>query len=286
MRRRKKKQIETKYIVLLTIVLIAIFIAIFSFVIKDKRKLNPVEKGLKDVMTGVNTVVMIPFNFFNDVFERFAAMSEVYEENRALKKQLQNYNIINTQNEELREDNADLKEILNLKTTLSDYDATYATTTSRNVNYWYNTITLDKGTHHGIKEDMIVINQDGLIGTIIKTSSFSSTVKLVTTNDNPQKISVVVKSDTDRVYGTIKGYDKEEKVLLIELVTYSEDVNAGATVMTSGLSGKFPSGILVGTVVDTTRDKFGLAKILKVKSNVDFDDIRYVSVLKRKETEK
>ncbi len=282
----KKNRLEAKYFILIILVIVAIFIAIFSFAIKDKRKLNPIEQGIKDIIIGVQTVIYAPIAFVDNIFDRYHGMLNVYEENRALKKQIQNYNIINTQNEELKEDINDLKKILNLNTSLSDYEYMYSTVISRNIAYWYNTITIDKGSFSGVKEDMVVINQDGLIGIVIKTSNFSSTVKLISTENDSQKISVVIKHNDQKVFGTINGYDTKENALLVDIVTSNSDMPTGSTVMTSGLSQTFPSGILVGTVVGHTTDEFGLTKILKVKSNVDLNNIRYVSILRRKEIKK
>ena len=52
-------------------------------------------------------------------------------------------------------------------------------------------------------------------------------------------------------------------------------------VYTSGLGGVFPSGILIGKVSEITTDVYDLAKIIKVKPSANFEDINYVTVLKR-----
>ena len=46
----------------------------------------------------------------------------------------------------------------------------------------------------------------------------------------------------------------------------------------------FPSGLLVGHVKRVTTDNFDLSKVAIVESSVDFDEIDYVSVLKRKDS--
>ena len=59
-------------------------------------------------------------------------------------------------------------------------------------------------------------------------------------------------------------------------------MNIGDYIYTSGLGGVFPAGILIGKVSEITTDSYDLAKIIKVQPTVDFTDINYVSVLKRK----
>ena len=56
-------------------------------------------------------------------------------------------------------------------------------------------------------------------------------------------------------------------------------------VYTSGLGGVFPSGILVGRVENITTDVYDLSKIINVKPSAKFDDINYVTVLKRKDVQ-
>ena len=75
-----------------------------------------------------------------------------------------------------------------------------ASVISRNVGYWFNTITINKGSHSGVEKDMVVINSKGLIGRVIKTTSFTSDVRLITTSDTNNKISVHVSNGSDNLY--------------------------------------------------------------------------------------
>ena len=147
--------------------------------------------------------------------------------------------------------------------------------------YWYNNLTIDKGKNNGIEEGMIVINSTGLIGKIVNVSTFSSDVKLITTNDTNNKISVTVASGNKKLTGLINVYNYEEGFLKVEGISNTETVNIGDFVYTSGLGGVFPSGILIGRVDSIVTDVYDLAKIINVKPSASFDDINYVTILKR-----
>ena len=139
-----------------------------------------------------------------------------------------------------------------------------ASVISRNVGYWFNTITINKGSYSGISKDMVVINSKGLIGRVIKTTSFTSDVRLITTSDTNNKISVHVSNGSDDLYGLINSYNYNDNYLEVEGISNTKNVSIGDKVYTSGLGGIFPSGILIGEVSEITTDSYDLAKIIKV----------------------
>ena len=84
-------------------------------------------------------------------------------------------------NNSLKQEIKELKELLNLNSTLSEYTTINATIISRNDLYWFNTVIIDKGKKDGLKKNMAVITQNGLIGKISKTTKKTSEIKLITT---------------------------------------------------------------------------------------------------------
>lgn len=281
----KRKKIPVKYIVIIVIVIIMIIFAIFSYTLKEDRKLNAVESLIKDAVVGVQKVVYAPFNYIFNLFSDFQELEKIKEENDILKTSIDRNSAIETENIELRRQIEALKEELNIDYVLTDYEYLNATVVSRNIGYWYNTLTIDKGSHNGIEPDMVVVNSTGLIGKVISTTNFTSEVRLITTSDTNNKISVSITNGENKLNGLINGYDYEKKTLEVEGISNTEEVAIGDKVYTSGLGGIFPSGILIGTVESINTDEYDLAKIINVKPSADFDDINYVSILKRKSDE-
>lgn len=149
------------------------------------------------------------------------------------------------------------------------------------MNYWYDTITISKGEHDGIAIGMPIIVSGGLIGKVIKTTTFTSTVRLLTANNSNDKISVKINTGDSYAYGILSKYNKDNNTYTIEGISENLDFKKGMIVTTTGMGDIFPSGILIGQVVEVTTDQFDLAKILEIKSSVDFDNLNYVTVLKR-----
>lgn len=279
---RKKNGIPKKFIIAGIIVIIVIIFVVFSITLKQDRKLNPVESFFKDVLIYVERVVTYPFDFVINKFDDYKELKSVKEENDILETSLDRIESIESENVELRRQIEELKKELDVDYTLTDYEYLNATVISRNVGYWYNTITINKGTYNGVEKDMVVINGHGLIGRVIRTTTFTSDVRLITTSETNNKISVVISNGDYSLYGLINSYDYSDNFLEVEGISNTRDVNIGDYVYTSGLGGIFPSGILIGKVSEITTDSYDLAKIIMVCPSVDFSDINYVSVLKRK----
>lgn len=283
---RKKQSISKKHILILIIILIILLLIIFSFTLKEDRKLSKAESLLKDGLTYSEKIITYPFNYIKENIKEYKKLKDVNKNNNILETSIDRIDSIEAENIELRRQLETLKEELNINYTLSDYEYLNATVVSRNVGYWHNKITINKGTYNGVEKDMVVISSKGLIGKVIKTSTFTSDVRLITTSDTSNKISVHISNGDNNLYGLINSYDYNKNVLELEGISNTKDVNIGDYVYTSGLGGVFPTGILIGMVEEITTDSYDLAKIIKVKPSADFNDINYVSILKRKSDSK
>ena len=283
MRKKNTNKYPLRYIILIVILFFLLLMAIFSYTLKTDRKLNVVESLIRDTITGVSKFFYIPINYIVNLFDDFNELNNVKKENDLLRNELTKIDSINTQNIELKRQLKMLQEELDIEYSLTDYEYLNATITSRNIGFWYNTITIDKGNYNGVREDMIVINSKGLIGRVVSTTNFTSSVKLITTNDTNNKLSVLVTNSDYSLYGLLYNYNIEEGVLEVEGISNTEIVNINDLVYTSGMGGIFPSGILIGTVSAIDTDAYGLSKIIKVKPAVDFSSLNYVTVLKRKD---
>lgn len=277
---KKRKKIKNKMVYLI-ILLIIIAGAILSYTIKSDKKLNIFESLIKDCVVEVQKLFYKPIKKVGFFFEDFFLLSNVLEENKILKSNIEKIESLEAENIALKQEINKMKEELNIEHVLTDYTYLNATVISRNSLYWYNTLTIDKGSHNGLEEGMVVINSTGLIGKITNVSTFSSDVKLITTNDTNNKISVSITNGNNKLTGLINNYNYEDGYLKIEGISNTATVNIGDLVYTSGLGGVFPSGILIGKVENITTDVYDLSKIINVKPSANFDDINYVTILKR-----
>ena len=264
MYRRKKE--KKKRIVIVFISLIVVFLLLFTSV-SLTRKYSFIESILKDVAMTFNKIIMYPFTALNN------------EKGEDLSK---SYVIQKNVNKSLEKEIEELKDALKLNETLTEYDTINATVLSRNKSYWFNTVTIDKGSKEGIKEEMAVVTKNGLVGMINKVSYTSSEVKLITSDDVNYKVSVGISTDNGDTYAILNGYDKDTGLLTVTGVDKTMTIKEGAVVVTSGLGGKTPRGIYIGSVKTQKNDKYNLSKTIYLETGQDFNNIHYLTVLKEK----
>ncbi len=280
----KKKEFEKRYLLIIIIVAIAILLVVLSVALKKDRNLNPVEKIVKDSGTFVINVISAPVNFIKDKIREGREKNDIYEKYKELKSKEEQIDSVVAANDNLKDEVSKLKKTLDLNTVLSDKVYKNATVINRNIDYWYDEVTIDKGKVDGIKKNMAVINNDGLIGKVSTVSNHVSTVKLLANENMSDKISVKIKVKDSYVYGLISKYSSKNNTYTVEGISENIDIPKGADVVTTGMGDTFPSGLLVGHVTKVTTDNFDLSKVALVEASVDFNNIDYVSVLKRKDS--
>lgn len=273
----KKKQVDYKQIIVIFIVFIVFIIGITYILNKEDRKLTYFEKVIKDTSLAIVRIFKAPITAVSN------KMTD--KEQKELLEKAASVDSLQAKYDEANKEIKELKELVDLNSTLSENSYLNATVISRNVGYFNNNLIIDKGSKNGIEVGMAVITKNGLIGKITSTSNFNSTVKLITSQDANDKISIKIKVDDDEyVYGLLVGYNEKKNVFIIEGISENTEIPKDSLVTTSGLGNSFPSGILVGKVVNTSKDNFDLARTVEVKSMQKFSGFGYVTILKKEAT--
>lgn len=248
---------------------VIIFIVIFSCLSLSSffinRNLNLPDFFIKDFILSID-------NFFSRPFNSNSVNCD--EDNYEIK-------YYETENAELVSEINKLKEMLKLKKLLSDKELINASVSSRGFDYWNEKLIIDKGSNDGIDNRMAVVSNGGLIGITDDVNHSNSSVLLLSNSKFPLNISVKVKIEDKEYYGILNNYN--EGVFEVMGIVENVDIPSGSSVVTTGLGNIFPSGILVGTVLSVKTDNFDLSKIVNVKPAGSFDDISYVTVVKREE---
>lgn len=273
--------LNKRLIVLL--VSIIILVALIGFSLRERDHPSWPEQFVKDTSGWVQSLVSKPARYIAGFFENLQDLQNTYEENKQLKKRVEKLVSLEAQVQKLEKENKQLHDVLGEKKNLSDYKPISATVIYRNPDRWHELIFIDKGQINGIKQNMAVMTATGLIGKVKSVNQFSSTVQLLSALDPKNRISAYVQGEAN-AYGLVEGYDKEKKLLLIKRIPYDAKIKKGQTVITSGLGGVFPPGLLIGKVVNVKTDQYGLNQTAFVKPGADFYDIKNVLVIKNNKT--
>ena len=173
----------------------------------------------------------------------------MYENYKDYQQKASEYDLLLAEKMELEKEIKDMKELLKLEVTLEEKTHLNGTVINRNIGYWYQNITVNKGKKNGVEDNMAVISPYGLIGRTTKTSNFNTTVELLTSENFNSKVSIKIEQNGDFVYGLLSGYDADKKVFIVEGIADNVEIEPGAIVTTTGLGSIYPSGILVGKVM-------------------------------------
>ena len=278
---RKFSGDKKKVIILGIIVIVGLMVFITAKKIRNDKELNFFEKIIKDSVCFVERIVYAPIDFIKDQIDLQKDKNKIYKKYKKYDEEKTKEDFNKARVDELTKEIEELKKILDLNSTLTDYKAINATDINRNVRYWYNTLTIDKGSHDGIEEGYAVVVNEGLIGKVVGVSEFNSTIKLLSSDELGNKISVKINIDGKSIYGLLTSYDSKNNVYIIEGISEIGDLQEGSYVTTTGFSDLFPSGILLGSIKKVTLDQYELTKVVEVTPSVNFDDINYVSVLNK-----
>ncbi|WP_239254993.1 rod shape-determining protein MreC [Listeria ilorinensis] len=270
--------LNKRLIVLL--VSIIVLVALVGFSLRDRENASWPEQFVKDVAGFGENIISKPASFISGVIDDASDLKNTYEENKRLKKRLEEVAQLESEVADLEKENAELKKSLDIQDSIRDYDPINATVISRNPTNWNEQVEIDKGSKDGIKPDMAVMTPGGLIGKVTSTGAKSSTVELISSSDTRNRVSAKVQGDSD-AFGIINGYDSDSQLLELKQLPYDMKFEKGQKVVTSGMGGKFPAGIYIGTVEKAETDKMGLSQTAYVKPGADLYHLDQVIVLKR-----
>ncbi|AND41662.1 MULTISPECIES: rod shape-determining protein MreC [Cytobacillus] len=266
---------------IILLVSIIILVALIGFSLKDRENLTWPEQFLKDTTGFIQNAVSSPVNYVAGFFENVEDLQNTYKENKELKTRLDELARLESEVQRLKKDNTELREILDKKDSLSEFEPKQATVIGRNPDRWHELLIINKGKNAGIEPNMAVITSKGLIGKVKSSNTFTSTVQLLSSMDPTNRISAKIQAGDNNFFGLIEGYDKEKGLLLLKRIPYDAKVKKDQNVITSGLGGVFPESLPIGKVVDVVPDEFGLTQTAYVKPGADFYDIGHVMVVKR-----
>jgi len=171
-------------------------------------------------------------------------------------------------------ENERLRGLLELKSRRADFIAA-AEVFAREPTNWFQILWVDKGLSSGIAKDMVAITPFGLVGKVQRVFQERANVVLITDVNS----SVAVRLESSRIEGILEG--NGDNKCYLKYVSKDFDVEPGENVITSGLDGIYPEGILAGYISSVDKEGGELFQIIEVTPAQYLDRVEEVAILKR-----
>jgi len=226
------------------------------------------------MQTGLNTLGVL----LVDVAENFETIEMLREENAQLQAQvdmlIQEKHRFRMEEDELER----LRDLFRLDQEYADYETIGARVIGVQGSNWFDTFTINRGSLHGVRVDMNVLADNGLVGIVTQVGPISSTVRSII--DDTSNVSGMVLSTSDRtiVRGDLSLLN-EGRMRFEGMENNENVVSVGDQIVTSYISDKFLQGILIGYIVEIRVDANNLTRSGYLVPVVDFRNIRDVLVI-------
>ncbi len=206
------------------------------------------------------------------VFQEYIFLTHLQKENMMLKQKIIELQKENHQMREVTLANERLKHLLEFREKISS-PMIAAEVIGQDPSSWFKSLTINKGEKDGVLKGMAVISPEGVVGQILKTAPHHSNVLLIT--DYNSAIDTIVQRT--RAKAIVEG--RGENQCQLKYLLRTEEVAIGDIAVTSGLSGNFPKGLMVGEIRKVEKAGQGSFQYAELVPSVDLTKLEEVLVI-------
>ncbi|MEK3879501.1 MULTISPECIES: rod shape-determining protein MreC [unclassified Paenibacillus] len=280
------KLFNNKRLFILLITLVT-FIVLMGFSLGQRKTLSWPENFLRDTTGFVQKMFYKPAGYVAGFFQDIGNLKELAEENKQLKilaaqyaRDKAQFNFIKAKNEQYEKD----LQFTKAQKNIYKYEYLISNVVSVTTEPGNNTLVIDLGAKDGIRLNMSVTSIEGLVGVISNVSNFTSTVKLMTMMDindpNSQPpIAATAVNKEGKTFGMIESYDQQTGMLLMNKIPVGDPIAKDDVIISSGIGGRYPRGMPIGTVEEVKIGQFGLTSTAIIKPAAGFQDWKELFVV-------
>ncbi|MCX8072206.1 MAG: rod shape-determining protein MreC [Candidatus Binatia bacterium] len=252
-------------------VLMAISLLLLTSSIRQYRS-DPLAYLVLESLRPLQGAIATGWVAVRNIWQQYVDLVGVRQENERLRQRVAELEHQNLRIAEILETDRRLAELLRFRTNFLG-DAQAAMIIGRDTFPAFGTVTISKGEADGVKRGMPVVSPQGVVGRILMTSAHSARVLLIT--DHNSGVDALVQRT--RARGIVEG--SPEGRCSMKYLRREEDVAVGDKIITSGLDGVFPKGLLIGEVTHVTRGTRGLLQVAEVRPAAPLDRLEEVLIL-------
>jgi rod shape-determining protein MreC len=224
------------------------------------------------VQSPVTTVTSSVTGYFGSI----ANLRSAQDENDSLKQRVQELEVELKAKEDLAAENARLSQLLELKNK-SKYKVLNARIIGRDPSVWFDSSIIDRGSLDGVKINMPVVTNGGLLGRVTAVGPLTAQVDLLT-RDKSGVGAVVGEISGSNALGVVVGSSKRD-VVEMRYVAGSVEIQVGQSVYTTGQDGIYPAGLKVGEIVQVESGSATTPHKITIRPTAGIDRAQEVGVL-------
>ena len=262
------------YTLLLFLILSLLIMTIFGREL-DQRAL--IDRVILEILSPTHMLTNTLVRWVRNVWNGYICLVGVEKENRILKKKVAELEAINNHFLEIEKENERLKALLEFRKTLPDVIIS-AQIIGKDATSWFRSILLDKGTKDGVMVNQPVVTHQGLVGKVVRTTPSTAQVELIT--DKNSRVAALIQKN--RAETILCG--QSSPVCILEYLDRDVDIKVGDFVISSGMGGIFPKGLMLGIISKIGKKSYGLFQYAEVTPLVPFSMLEEVLILKTTES--
>lgn len=257
-------------------VLVAVTLAAIRVTIPERTRLTSVESKFRDVLAPVQTGLAWVGRQGRYIVSLPVSMVGAAARSQALKQEVERLESEKIQYNEYLIENQRLSALLDYKKVMAgNYNFVVASVIGRDPGNWFGTLTLNRGSSEGIKENMSVLTPDGLVGRVIAVSASTCEVLMIT---DPRSGVGSLVQDT-RTPGIVEGVAGASGIARMIHIPNNAPVEAGQAVVTSGQGSLFPKGIPVGRINNIQNEPSGLFLSAEISPFANLNSLEEVMIV-------
>ena len=276
----RKFSTSKKNIIIPIVIIVVGIVSIIAIYQPKNSEENTVQAVVNDTIASVNKVITAPKRWLNNRTKSVSNLTSTYKENQKLKNKVHQTDDLKQQAKNQAQEIERLKAEAELNQTLTNYEKVSATVITRSPKTWQDTLIVDKGSDDGVKKNMAVMSQKGLIGRVMDVDAHSAKIRLLTSNNKSSNhFSIKISSKNGDSLGVLNKYDEEAEQLIGSQFSREKDIKEGDVVKTSGLGGNSPADLVIGKVVKVKTDSYGMNQEAHIEPYAQMEDISFVTII-------
>jgi rod shape-determining protein MreC len=240
---------------------------------RGQLKNDPIGPMLLWVMRPLQIAAQASTNWIEEIENNYSMLTGYKSENEKLRKRIQELEVERNRLLEAEATNRRLQEMLAFRSHLPS-GSMMASIIADSASSWFKSCLLDKGSADGVRKGMAVVTPLGVVGQVVAVTPRTAKVLLLTDPNNGVDVLV----QRTRARGIVSGSLDNGPIL--KYVKRSEDIQEGDRLVTSGLDGIFPKGIVAGTVIKVRKQNLGLFQHIEVMPAVRLERTEEVFIVK------